>query len=320
MIIDPNAPQAIEQIVARLRSGNAVAIPTETVYGLAADAANPAAVEKIFLLKQRPLDHPLIVHLADLQQLSLWTRDVPPVAYQLAEAFWPGPLTLILPKARQVQSIVTAGQDTVGIRIPAHPVALAILRAFGGGLAAPSANPFTSLSPTTAQHVAEYFTAELWVVEGGPTEVGLESTIIDCSGAQPIILRAGMITSECIKRKTGLEIFCAEQTQVKHKVHYAPNTRLRLFDSHALTQALAEPTSKQQLGLLSYQQRKPSSDFKKSICLSDDPRQYAQKFYAALHELDRAAWSEMWVELPPQEEVWQAIHTRLIKAVAKFAN
>lgn len=324
MIIDPTAPEAIAQVVARLKAGELVAIPTETVYGLAADATNPQAVEKIFLLKQRPFDHPLIVHIADLNELLDWARDVPEVAYQLAQAFWPGPLTLILPKAKSVCDRVTAGQDTVGIRMPAHPLALTILRALGRGLAAPSANPFMAVSPTTAAHVMQLFNSDLWVVDGGPTEVGLESTIIDCSGAAPVILRAGMITPEDIKRKTNLTIGFVEQASVKHagqhRVHYAPNTPLRLFSPLDLDQALANHSAKQSLGLLIYRPRKQAYAFKKSICLSMDARHYAQKFYAALHELDACGCAEIWVEVPPQGEAWQAIHTRLIKAAAKFSE
>jgi len=323
MIIDPTTPQALAQIVARLQSGELVAIPTETVYGLAAEATNPQAVEKIFLLKRRPLNHPLIVHIADLNQLSHWARDIPEYACQLAQAFWPGPLTLILPKAKSVAGIVTAGQDTVGIRIPAHPVALTILRALGSGLAAPSANPFMAVSPTTAEHVRQLFSADLWIVDGGPTEVGLESTIIDCSGDRPVMLRAGMITPEAVKRKTGLIIDFAEHTATKHagqhKVHYAPHTPLKLFSSLDLDQALTSHLEKHTLGLLTYQPNTQANICKKSICLGAEARHYAQKFYAALHELDASGCNEIWVELPPHGEDWQAIHTRLIKAAAKFA-
>lgn len=322
MIIDSATPEAIACIVHHLKSGEPVAIPTETVYGLAADATNPEAIEKIFLLKRRPLDHPLIVHLAHIDQLNFWVRSMSDAALSLAQAFWPGPLTLILKKTEQVPQLVTAGQDTVGIRIPSHPVAQKILQAFAGGLAAPSANPFMALSPTTAQHVRNAFPADLWVVEGGAAEVGLESTIIDCSGENPIILRAGMITPEAIQHKTDLIIPFAEHTEIKHAgqhtVHYAPNTRLRLFSSDALNQALENHIATQQLGLLIYQTRTASSAVKKMICLSNQVDQYAQKFYAALHELDHSACDEIWVELPPSGEAWQAIHTRLKKAAAKF--
>jgi L-threonylcarbamoyladenylate synthase len=182
----------IAEAVAALRRGEVVGLPTETVYGLAADAGNADAVARIFALKGRPADHPLIVHIAGAEQLPAFCREVSPQALSLAQAFWPGPLTLILPRAASVPAAVTGGQDSVGLRCPAHPLALELLRAFGGGLAAPSANRFGRISPTTAAHVRSEFGAAVPIVlDGGECEVGIESTIVDLVSAQPRILRPG---------------------------------------------------------------------------------------------------------------------------------
>src|SRR4029078_13456997 len=193
-------PQDINQAVAILRSGGLVAMPTETVYGLAADARNPEALRKIFLAKQRPSDHPLIVHIADMEQLPQWTSAVSALAQKLARAFWPGPMTLILPKADSVLDLITGKQTTIGIRIPNHPVAQALLKAFGSGVAAPSANRFGHISPTTAEAVREELgDAVDMVLDGGQCDIGVESTIIDVSRGDPVILRPGMISAADIE-------------------------------------------------------------------------------------------------------------------------
>lgn len=209
--MDAPAPSAtdadIAAAAARLRAGELVALPTETVHGLGADAMNPAAVRRIFEAKGRPADHPLIVHLPDAEQMTQWARDIPREAIALAQAFWPGPLTLILKREDDVPLEVTGGQDTVGLRVPGHPLALKLLRAFGGGVAAPSANRFGRISPTTAQHVRDEFHDTLGdaltVLDGGPCEVGIESTILDLSGEAPRILRPGAISAEQIAAVIG---------------------------------------------------------------------------------------------------------------------
>ena len=198
-LIAPSAAE-IEHAAHLLREGELVALPTETVYGLGADARNPAALAKIFAAKGRPADHPLIVHLADATQLAQWAVDISPAAHALADAFWPGPLTLILKRHPAVPDPVTGGQDSVGLRVPAHPVALALLRAFGGGIAAPSANPFGRLSPTTAEHVRNAFGDAVTVLDGGPCTVGIESTIVDLTAPTPRILRPGAISAEDVQR------------------------------------------------------------------------------------------------------------------------
>ena len=188
-------PASIEQAADLLHRGKLVAIPTETVYGLGADASNPEAVAKIFQAKGRPADHPLIVHLAYASQMKDWAEEVPDSALRLASAFWPGPLTMILRKKASVPAVVTGGQETVALRVPDNPVALWLLRVFGGGIAAPSANRFGRISPTTAQHVAEELgDAVDCILDGGPCTVGVESTIIDLTDQQPTILRPGRIT------------------------------------------------------------------------------------------------------------------------------
>ena len=190
----------MQHAVEVLRAGGLVAFPTETVYGLGADAENAAAVAQIFAAKGRPLGHPLIVHLGEVASLATWARDVPHLAWRLAERFWPGPLTLILHRQARIPDIVTGGLETVGLRVPSHPTAGALLRAFGGGVAAPSANRFGRLSPTTAEDVREELGATVqYILTGGPCEVGLESTIVDLSSATPAILRPGGITQEALQ-------------------------------------------------------------------------------------------------------------------------
>ncbi|AVP98241.1 threonylcarbamoyl-AMP synthase [Ahniella affigens] len=228
--------EAITEAVAALRRGEVIGLPTETVYGLAGDARNPEALQRIFATKGRPADHPLIVHLADAKQLSDWAIDVPVAALQLAQAFWPGPMTLILKRQANVSDLVTGGQDTVGLRVPSHPWAQAVLQAFGGGLAAPSANRFGHVSPTTAQHVRDEFGEAVPVVlDAGPCQVGIESTIIDLSTGFARILRPGLITAEQIEavlhaspEAPGARQTSADTPRVSGSLasHYAPG-RLR---------------------------------------------------------------------------------------------
>ena len=234
----------IPRAVALLRQGELVALPTETVYGLGADALNPAAVAKIFAAKGRPSDHPLIVHLADAEQIVDWARDIPREAIALARAFWPGPLTLILKKEEGVPDIVTGGQDTVGLRVPNHPVALELLRAFGGGVAAPSANRFGRISPTTAEHVRQELGERVpLILEGGACQVGLESTILDLSRDVPVILRPGAIGVDDIARVIGRrprlrgeeqQPDAAPRVSGALAAHYAPRTPLELVASAEL--------------------------------------------------------------------------------------
>lgn len=308
MIIDGLTQTAIQQAALSLKRGDLVVIPTETVYGLAADANQPQAVEKIFHCKKRPHSNPLIVHIADVSQLTDWAVAIPLVAYQLAERFWPGPLTLILHKAPSVSDLITAGQATVALRIPAHPVAQQVLRAFGGGLAAPSANRFTEVSPTLAVHVA--LDEEVLILDGGPAQVGIESTIVDCSGEHVAILRPGMLSAAMISEVVGYEVCYQQALEIKrpgqHWLHYSPKAEVVLCDHAALTQWSAMPDT----GFMVYSSPLVAVS---CVCLSQDPDAYARDLYAALHRLDKTC-RRIVVELPPHTAAWYAVHERLRKA------
>ena len=320
------ATAEIERAAAILRSGGLVAFPTETVYGLGADAANPAAVAKIFAAKGRPQDHPLIVHLADIAQLPLWAAQIPPAAQQLAAAFWPGPLTLVLKRAADVPDCVTGGQDTVGLRIPGHPVALALLRAFAGeqagrrfsGVAAPSANKFGRISPTTAEHVrAELGAAVDWVLDGGECEVGIESTIIDLSRGQPVLLRPGQITPARIAAVLGAGVAAPDAAAPRAPgaldSHYAPRTPLNLVPAAELPARLAALCGKK-LAVLARAEAPPGL---RDVQWQAAPRAvagYAHELYASLRRLDALGCDLILVEAPPAAPEWQGVNDRLARA------
>ncbi len=320
------ATAEIERAAAILRSGGLVAFPTETVYGLGADAANPAAVAKIFAAKGRPQDHPLIVHLADVAQLPLWAAQIPPAAQQLAAAFWPGPLTLVLKRAADVPDCVTGGQDTVGLRIPGHPVALALLRAFAGeqagrrfsGVAAPSANKFGRISPTTAEHVrAELGAAVDWVLDGGECEVGIESTIIDLSRGQPVLLRPGQITPARIAAVLGAGVAAPDAAAPRAPgaldSHYAPRTPLNLVPAAELPARLAALCGKK-LAVLARAEAPPGL---RDVQWQAAPRAvagYAHELYASLRRLDALGCDLILVEAPPAAPEWQGVNDRLARA------
>lgn len=291
-------------------------MPTETVYGLAADARNPDAVRRIFAAKGRPADHPLIVHLGDAGQLADWVRDIPTAAERLIAAFWPGPLTLVLKKSGRVDPVVTGGQDTVGIRVPAHPVAQALLKAFGGGLAAPSANRFGRISPTQARHVRDEFPSGVAVIlDGGPSAVGLESTIVDLSGPAPRLLRPGSIGAAAIEALIGpLERpHDAEGPRASGRLaaHYAPAKPLDLVDREAVDdyrRTYPEGVSWLCAG--------PLPDGAQGVALADDAAGYGRELYAALRELDAGAGRRIAVLRPPSDDSWTAVHDRLGRAAA----
>lgn len=299
--------------VAILRAGGVIGLPTETVYGLAADAGNADAVARIFALKGRPADHPLIVHIAGAEQLPRYARTVPDAARRLAEAFWPGPLTLILPRQPGVLDAVTGGQDTVGLRAPAHPLAQQLLCAFGGALAAPSANRFGRISPTRAEHVrAEFGDAVPCVLDGGPCAVGIESTIVDLTAQPPRILRPGDIGREQIEAVIGRVSLGADAASPRAsgtlEAHYAPRTPLQLRPRHVIA---AAPGSAQQV--LALDTLPTNTD---GIALPADPLAYAHGLYAALRELDARGSALIVVETPPADAPWLAIHDRLRRAAA----
>ncbi len=305
------SPAEIDAAVAALRRGECIGLPTETVYGLAADARNPAAVRRIFELKGRPADHPLIVHLPSAAAMADFAIEVPEAATRLAERFWPGPLTLVLWRAPGVPDEVTGGQDTVGLRVPAHPVARAVLAAFGGGVAAPSANRFGHISPTRAEHVRSEFGDALPIVlDGGPCEVGIESTIIDLSSREPRILRPGGIPREAIEALIGpLTEGDSQAPRVSGSLqrHYAPRTPLRLADRAILIEAARDAVV---LALESV----PATC--RGIALPTDPASYARGLYAALRDLDSRTAALILVEMPPEIPQWHAVHDRLRRAAA----
>jgi L-threonylcarbamoyladenylate synthase len=307
---------------ARLAAGELVALPTETVYGLGADAMNPRAVERIFALKGRPADHPLIAHFADPAELDRWARSVPDAARKLAARFWPGPLTLIVPKAANIPGEVTGGQDTVGLRCPSHPVAQALLREFaavGSGLvAAPSANRFGHVSPTTAAHVRAEFGDEVPVLEGGACEVGLESTIVDLSRGMPVLLRPGAVTRELLAAVLGE----APRERDAHAprasgtlaAHYAPRTPLMLVS------AIQADAATRDDAVLALHARPRSVNPLQWIDGGTDPLRYGHDLYARLRELDAQGARRILVEAPPGGAAWEAVNDRLSRAAAGRAE
>lgn len=321
----PATPAATAAEVAaaaeHLRRGGLVAFPTETVYGLGADASDPEAVARIFAAKGRPADHPLIVHLAAADQLDRWATDVPDAARRLAARFWPGPLTLILRKRPEVPDAVTGGQPTVGLRVPGHPVAHALLRAFGGGVAAPSANRFGRVSPTTRAHVlAELGDRVDVVLEGGPSAVGLESTIVDLSGDRPRLLRPGGIAAAELADVLGVEPTRegtgAPRTPGRLPSHYAPRTPVVVVEREALPQAVRDQVaSGRAVAVLT-----PSPDDVPDrpgvtvVATATTPEAYARDLYAHLADVDRLAADVVLVERPPVDPGWEAVHDRLGRA------
>jgi len=313
----------IPEAARRLHAGDLVAFPTETVYGLGADAANPEAVAKIFALKGRPANHPLIVHFADPLAVAQWARDVPPSAMTLATRFWPGPLTIILRKAPRVPGAVTGGQDTVGLRCPSHPVALDLLREFArigsGAVAAPSANRFGHVSPTTVQHVREEFGGDLMVLDGGACEVGLESTIVDLSRGAPVLLRPGAITRRDIE--TVLGVAPAERDAAAPRAsgtldaHYAPRTALVLADAASIAAQAGEAG----IAVLALREKPAGAKAAAWIAVPADPIRYGHELYANLRTLDRSGARRILVEAPPPLAAWEAVNDRLKRAAAGTA-
>jgi len=306
--------QEIEQAVAALRRGDVIGLPTETVYGLAADASNPAAVERIFALKGRPADHPLIVHIADASDIPAWTSGASPLAARLAQVFWPGPLTLILPRSARVPEVVTGGQDTVGLRCPDHPVALAVLREFGGGLAAPSANRFGRISPTSAAHVRDEFPSGVDVIlDGGDCEIGIESTILDLSSGEPRILRPGRISAQRIEAVIGPVAQDRSESSPRAsgtlEAHYAPRTPVLMLPRAALEReareqgALGKRIAMLVIGNLPKGQA--------GLALPEDAESYAHGLYAAMRQLDAHGHQLLLVERPPDDVQWLAVSDRL---------
>jgi L-threonylcarbamoyladenylate synthase len=323
MIVPANT-ENIERAAALLRDGQLVSFPTETVYGLGADARNAKAVRRIFAAKGRPSEHPLIVHLADASALPNWAGSIPPGARALAEAFWPGPLTLILPRKAGVSDAVTGAQENVGLRVPGHKVARALLARFaalgGDGVAAPSANRFGRVSATTAQHVADDFGDKLaLILDGGPCSHGIESTIVAFTEEEPAVLRLGAVSVKELTRVLGRAPSLASAGSPRapgtHATHYAPRTPARLLPREELLAALGDIGGRSgHLAVLAHSVAQPPL-FEGTWC--DAPGHdaaYAQQLYANLRALDAQAADEIWIEAPPDGPEWGAVHDRLRRA------
>jgi L-threonylcarbamoyladenylate synthase len=318
-------PDEIAQAVGVLRAGGLVAFPTETVYGLGGDAANPEALKKIYATKGRPRDHPLIVHVTSAAQAADWASDIPDAARKLAQRYWPGPLTLILKRASHVSDLVTGGQDTVALRVPSHRVAQALLSAFGGGIAAPSANRYGRVSATTADHVrAEFGTEVDCILDGGACDLGLESTIVDLSGAQPALLRPGSITAAQLEAALGRTLAAGSASSPRAPgtlaKHYAPQTPLMLMEADLVVELAASMVRQgQAVAVLARSARQPLLSGVTWIAAAADAAGYAHDLYANLRALDEVGCSAILVEQPPLEAAWAAVHDRLTRAAAGAA-
>lgn len=303
-----------------LRAGELVAFPTETVYGLGGDASNLMAVAKIFAAKQRPANHPLIIHIGELNQLKDWASEIPDSAIKLAEKFWPGPLTIILHAAHHIPAILTGGQKTIGIRMPGHPVARKLLAAFGHAIAAPSANRFGHISPTCAEHVVEELddTVEL-VLDGGPCSLGLESTIIDLTGTKARLLRPGPLTpseiSEVLGEKITTDKSDAPRVSGSLPVHYAPHTPMQIIATTEIEKKLSD--LQKDHSRIVVMSRQPYATYFSHVTwqvMPSDPKSYGQQLYAQLRNVDRLGFDLIIIEEPPNEDAWLAIRDRLTRA------
>ena len=325
---------AVLQAAHVLSQGGLIGLPTETVYGLAADALNPQAVSAIFQAKGRPADHPLIVHVVDAAQVALFAQDVPEFAVHLMTAFWPGPLTLILPKKSGVADAAAGGHATIALRCPAHPMAQSVLQAAQSlgvqGVAAPSANLFGSVSPTTAAHVREAFPS-LLVLDGGACDVGIESTIVDCSRAAPVLLRPGMLSLSQLFQACGVAVLNSTSHETTSATsadalneqapaapgslasHYAPQARVRLLSAEAMLSLL--PSIDVQVALWT----RSVLDVPAGVWwvkMPSDAAQCAHELFAQLRAMDAKGVQEIWVETPPEGEAWEGVRDRLQRAAA----
>ena len=340
MILDGRDESSIKTAAQVIAAGELVGLPTETVYGLAADADNPSAIAKIFAAKGRPADHPLIVHVRDASCVAHFASDVPDFAKALIKAFWPGPLTLILRRQRGVAAAAAGGQNSIGLRCPSHPVAQALLQACQAdaakpvwGIAAPSANLFGRVSPTTAQHVQDEFGAALPVLDGGACSVGIESTIIDCTRGAPVLLRPGAVTSEQVQAVCGMPVLSVDAMQALDQPaprasgtlesHYAPNAKVRLMDARAMQTALdllgRDVDGKGGAPLIATYSRV----ILKTPCatvlrkrMPDDAPATAQQLFAVLRAFDTQGVKLIWIETPPDGSEWDGVRDRLQRAAA----
>jgi len=335
MVLDGQSSQSIALAAQTLQRGDLIGLPTETVYGLAADACNTQAVAKIFSIKGRPSDHPLIVHVTDMESAERFASGIPDFAKRLMDAFWPGPLTLILPRKVDVAEAAAGGQNSVGVRCPSHATARKILFAAQGlgvwGLAAPSANKFGRVSPTTAAHVRDEFGDALLILDGGACDVGIESAIVDCTRGQPVLLRPGVLTVEQLSLACGEKVLqqgeqlsptsSAPKAPGTLVAHYAPTAKLFLMDNHEIEQKLALSSEGSSIAIWSRAPVKtqPQGRLDKKTAthwqqMPSDPAQCAQMLFAQLRAFDALGAEQIWVESPPSESAWGGVHDRLRRA------
>ena len=316
----------IETAVQALRDGELVAFPTETVYGLGANAQNPAAVRRIFEVKGRPPHHPVIVHLDSPRYLHRWVRDVPESAVRLAEVFWPGPLTMVMRRAANVHDVITGGQDTIAIRVPAHPMAQQLLTAFGGGIAAPSANRYGRLSPTRAEHVREEFGDALRVIlDGGECQIGLESTIVAFEDEGVRLLRPGSVNAAQIRGVVGELLIGAVGASPRvpgsAPTHYAPRTPLTVVPAGEIDgQAEAASSGGRRVAVLAQRLPLRSHKYVTWINAGKRPEMYGRDLYTNLRTLDKAGCQHILVQAVPEGERWDAIRDRLLRAASSVAE
>jgi L-threonylcarbamoyladenylate synthase len=312
----------IDKAVAVLARGGLVAFPTETVYGLGADASNADAIRKLYAVKGRPEYHPVIVHIAGMAQLPRWAREITPLADKLARQFWPGPLTMLFKRAPGVSDALTGGQDTVGLRIPSHPIAHALLEKFGGGIAAPSANRFGRVSATLAEHVRQEFgDAVDFICDGGQSDVGIESTIVDVTGTVPVLLRPGHIAAREIEQAAGVALAVSTTQSPRAPgtlaAHYAPATPLLVMESDLLLELAATLTRQgKRVAVLARSALQPLVKGVAWIAAPPDAHGYAHDLYANLRTLDAVGCDALLVEQLPQRPEWAAVNDRLGRAAA----
>ena len=316
----------VDTAVQALRNGELVAFPTETVYGLGANAQNPAAVRRIFEVKGRPPNHPVIVHLDSPRFLHRWVREVPQEALRLAEAFWPGPLTMVMPRASNVHDVITGGQDTIAIRVPAHPMAQQLLTAFGGGIAAPSANRFGRLSPTRAEHVREELGDAVRVLlDGGECQIGLESTIVSFEGESVRLLRPGSVSAAQIRGVVG-EVFvgpdeASPRVPGSAPTHYAPTTPMTLVPAGEIdAHADAASAGARRVAVLAQRLPLRAHKYVTWINAGRRPEGYGRDLYTNLRTLDKAGCAHILVQAVPDGEAWDAIRDRLVRAATSIAE
>jgi L-threonylcarbamoyladenylate synthase len=313
-IISQCSPDVLRQSAEKLHNGTLVAFPTETVYGLGVDAENQSAVARMYSVKARPTDHPVIIHIADLDGVDYWAKDIPEYAISLMRDFWPGPMTLLLKRSDKAKDFITGNQDIVGLRIPAHSLALNLLTEFkklgGNGIAAPSANRYGAVSPTTAQAVSveleDYLQAEDQILDGGPSLVGVESTIIDCSKENPSILRPGAVTAEIVEQSTGIILLEAQETRVRasgsHKQHYSPKARVLVGKEAQLGDGLIAMD-----GVL-------TPDGVNRLASPKNNEEYARILYSALRQGDDAGLERIYIDPPEGLGLAVAIRDRITRA------